>query len=134
MENLVVKKIVKGYNGWLVSPTSRALILTWFPPRFNNVYVHHITNQFKVLDTDPLPNEASIKVVGYAIDENGIEALVVSVNASLYRPDGNIFHCTLSLDQEKGFSPKNSNEIISNGWQPLDISINITNTPAFFIR
>ena len=132
MEPLVVKKPIKGYNGWLITPISRATILSWFPPKFNNVYVHHITNQFKVLDTDPFLNEATIVIVGYALNEDGIEAVVVSVDGNLYRPDGNIFHCTLSLDLEKGFSPKDSNKLILNDWQPLDFSINIDTYPHFF--
>jgi hypothetical protein len=133
-QETTLKKPIKGYNGWLIMPISRATILSWFPPKFSSVYVHHITNQFKILDTDPLLNEVDAIIVGYAIDENGIEAAVVSVNGNLYRPDGNIYHCTLSLDIEKGFSPKDSNKLILNGWKPINISINISTQPQFFTR
>lgn len=133
MEDLI-KKPIKGYNGWLISDMSRALLLSYYPPKFTDVYLHHITNKFPAWDYEPLPEETDLKMVGYAVNEEGIEAFVVSVNNSINRTDGSIFHCTLSLDSSKGFVPKDSNTLVVNGWDRLELPININTTPNFFKR
>jgi hypothetical protein len=41
-----------------------------------------------------------------------LEALVVSINTGITRPDGGSYHITLSLDPNK-YSPKHSNDLIA---------------------
>ncbi len=75
---------------------------------------------------DVLPHISSIKVVGYAFDAAGIEALVVEVNGSILRLDNKIYHITMSLDRTAGFKPVDSNTLISQkGFTKLTHAINI---------
>lgn len=93
------------YNGWKLSEQSRNELLARIPPIFSDVVAHHITlkrgNQF-------ICEDAECIVVGYALDPNGIEALVVSVNGTTQRPDGETYHITWSLDRAAGYRPASS--------------------------
>jgi hypothetical protein len=72
--------------------------------RFNPVNSFHVTEQFgvksdhgatwagSVLDKPP-----TIKVIGHAIDNTGVEALVVDVDGKSQRGDGKYYHLTRSL-------------------------------------
>lgn len=121
------KKIKKVIQIFELDAGSRSKLEKVFPPKFSEFIGHHVTYAVKVPITDPLPSASSFKVVGYAIDENGLECLVVEVDGSIYRPDGLIYHITWSIDRSAGFAPKNSNDVIAaNGFSKIENPINIT--------
>lgn len=123
---------VSGYTGWEVSGHARSILQSTFPPRFSEFIGHHITHQFGVKSDAPLPDsDAEIQVVGYACNEEGLEALVVSVNGSTTRPDGKTYHITWSLERDLGFKPAQSNALVAAGWQAVN-PINISATARFF--
>ena len=108
------------YTAYLLSPESRAALLERFPPRFSDVICHHVTERFGVPKSRKfMPLPAEIIVVGYASDAS-LEALVVTVNGTTARPDGLIYHITLSLERSQGRKPADSNRLIaSNGWSKV---------------
>jgi len=130
MTDLKEEKVVRGYNGYLLPDNERSKLLAKFPPKYKDVIAHHITVKYPALSSDPLPEGTSFKVVGYADDGLGLEALVIEVNGSVYRPDGKIFHITWSLSE--GRKPVESNKVISEkGYEKVD-PINIHMIPTFF--
>lgn len=118
------------YTAYVLTDETREMLLSKFSPKYNDVIAHHITIEFGVQKDTPTPAEpTSVKVIGYVDDPEGIEALVVSVNGSKTRPDGKVYHITLSLDREK-FTPKDSNDLIeANKRFKLIRSIPIAVTP-----
>lgn len=105
------------YTAYVITPESRAAILERFPPRFSDVICHHVTERFGVPGSSKfLPLQAKIMIVGYASDAS-MEALVVTVNGTTARPDGSVYHITLSLERSEGRKPADSNRLIaSSGW------------------
>jgi hypothetical protein len=120
----------KGYQAFNITAKSREEILTIFPPRFSNVVAHHITHKFKVTEDLGLPTIDSVNVIGYACNEN-IECLVVEVDGHSTRPDGKIYHLTLSHSDNA--KPADSNDLIEDGWKnlPTIAKILITAIPTF---
>jgi hypothetical protein len=122
-----------GYQAFEISAASRSALAAQFPPKFSEFIGHHITYKMPARSTDDLPENAQIRVVGYACNEEGIEALVVEVNSSTQRPDGKTYHITWSLDRSAGFKPVKSNELIATrGYSRIEKAINITATAKFF--
>ena len=102
--------------GWVLDAPDRARLLDRFPPRYPGVIAHHVTLWGHKKDAG-LPPPADLAVTGHADAGTGIEALVVSVDGEERRPDGNIFHCTWSLDPARGLKPKDSNLLLlHHGW------------------
>lgn len=122
---------MSGYTGWEISGHARSILASQFPPRFSEFIGHHITHKFGVKSNEPLPQADDIQVVGYACNEEGLEALVVSIDGSTTRPDGKTYHITWSLDRDAGFKPVQSNALTASGWTPVN-PINITATARFF--
>ena len=83
-------------NGWLLDTKDRDALLRDHPPRYDHVVAHHVT--LDVRASDP-PHEVRAAVLGATDDDYGVEALVVSIDGSVDRPDGSIFHITWSLGQ-----------------------------------
>ncbi len=108
------------YTAYLLTPESRAAVLERFPPRFADVICHHVTERFGMAAGEAcVPKPAQISIVGYASDDS-LEALVVAVNGQTMRPDGMVYHITLSLDRSKGRKPVDSNRLIaSKGWDSV---------------
>ncbi len=115
------------YNGWRIDEEAKKVLIERFPPRFTDVIAHHITlkrgNQFR-------PQPITAVVVGYAVDEAGVEALVVEVNGSTERADGKTFHITWSIDREAGFKPVSSNKLLETGFTEVE-RIEIAVTPFY---
>lgn len=118
-------KVKKGNLFYVISHIDRTRLAQQFPPKFPEFIGHHITYMMGWPMNDPAPEFNDIKVVGYACDDTGIEALVVEMNGSIERPDGKIFHITWSLDREAGFKPVNSNDLLARGWDRIANPINI---------
>lgn len=116
-----------GYTAYNLSKESKEMLLQKFVPSFEKVVCHHITHQFGVSETAPLPPKASLKVVGYAVNDR-IECLVVEVNGSISRPSGGIYHITLS--HKEGTKPVESNDLLKSGYQKVS-SLEIIATPCF---
>jgi hypothetical protein len=117
------------YTSYVLSPKTKKHLLKKFPPLYSKQIGHHVTVNFGVTPDHALPGIANLKVIGYKNNVEGIEALVVSVNGSIKRPDGKIFHITWSLDPTK-FKPQDSNVLLVHEDYTLVMPIIITTTPT----
>ena len=100
-------KPVKPESGFFqleISAESRILLLKTFPPKYSSVFAEHITVGSGKSDEPPLMPQNAV-VIGVADDGKGLQALVIKADGSLERPDGKMYHVTLSLDPE-GMAPK----------------------------
>jgi hypothetical protein len=125
------KKLSKGYNGYLLTPTARGQLLTHIPPAHNDVIAHHITHRFGVYEELP-PEANTARVVAVACNET-VQAAVVKINGTIDRGDGSFYHVTVSIDRAAGAKPADSNTLIrdSRNWTAVE-SFNIDITPKFF--
>lgn len=123
-----VKDIKNAYTAYLLDVESRVMLSQQFPPKYPKFIGHHVTVQFGVPASTIPPAPASVSVVGYADSEDGLEALVVSVNGSAKRDDGSTYHITWSLDPAK-YSPKHSNDLLKKGFTEVD-PVAVRTTPA----
>lgn len=103
----------KKYLAFVLDDASRKEILGYFKPKYKKIDCHHITVQFNPSeDSKPLIDSlkgASLEVVGYQYGE-GVDCIAIEVNGSTTRPDGGVYHVTLSL--KGGHSPKESNDVL----------------------
>jgi hypothetical protein len=105
----------------LLPDAERARLLALFPPAYADVVAHHVTCDFGVDLTHPLPSATFGHVVGVADDGERVQALVFAVAETLRRSDNRVFHCTWSLDRARKAKPVMSNTLIhSKGWLPVD--------------
>jgi len=117
------------YTAYVLHSESRETLEKRFPPKYQDFIGHHITVEFGVPKDTSVPDQPErIRVLGYVDNGEGLEALVVSVNGNKTRKDGKTYHITWSLDRDK-FSPKNSNELITNKQFTLTVPIDIEVTP-----
>lgn len=107
-------ELMEGYIAYTLDKKSRNKLKSIFPPKYPEFIGHHITYKFGVGADEKLPKGGTFKVVGYADDGKGLEALVVEVNGKTQRPDGKIYHITWSLDRSKGRKPVHSNNLIAS--------------------
>lgn len=122
--------VKSGYTAYTLSDSSRRELLAHFKPKYPEVIAHHVTYQFPAKSTDALPPDVKdAHVVGYE-HEDGLEALVVEINGSTKRPDGKLYHITLSLDRAKGKKPVHSNDLVNKSFQHV-ARIPIHLTPTF---
>ena len=107
------------YTGWELDRDTRDLLLLMFPPLFPDVIAHHITLTYGVgADAVPPPN-VEADVVGVASGD-GVQALVVSVDGSVVRPDKGIFHITWSIDRSAGRKPVDAKLLLDKHvWRTL---------------
>jgi hypothetical protein len=117
------------YSAYVLDETSREKLIKDYPPKYSSVVCHHITAEFGIKVDSPLPKEShNIKVIGYLDDGKGIELFLVSVDGTMDRPDGKVYHITHSLDRSLGYTPADSNKVIEkdNSVTKVDIAINAT--------
>lgn len=108
------------YSAYLILKKSRKHLLHLWEPKYEKIIAHHVTVQFGNVTDEDVPPDATIEVVGYADSGDGIEALVVSVNGVTKRPDGGVYHITLSLNPNM-YAPVDSNKLIAEkGYVKLD--------------
>lgn len=117
------------YTSYQLTQTARKQLLAVFPPKYEKVIAHHVTHTFGVLRGTPTPQPANIKVVGYTNNSNGIEALIVSVDGDITRPDGSVFHITWSLDPDI-FKPVAASELARQRKHKLVMPISVATNPA----
>ena len=103
------KRVVKLIE---LTDESRSKILSSFPPKYSEVIAHHIT--YKGVKSEMPTEEDEISVVGYIDNGESLEAAVIAVNGVVTRPDGGVYHTTLSLDRDKGVKPVHSNDLLSS--------------------
>jgi len=109
----------KGYTGWAVPEPDRSRLLARFPPAYSNVVAEHVTHTFPAAPHYPLPTETAGRVIGFADDGKGVQALVVEIGGTTGRHDGSTFHVTWSLGP--GRRARESNDVIAaHGWTPVE--------------
>ena len=104
------------YEAFVVDERSRDTLAHKYPPKFSSFIGHHITHKFGVR-RNPTANYGvvvPVRVVGYACNDDGIEAFLVEVNGTITRPDGELYHLTWSLDRAKGFRPVDSKQLVQS--------------------
>ncbi|MBK4734939.1 hypothetical protein [Noviherbaspirillum pedocola] len=118
----VAQRQPMAYSAYVIADASRMAILDSFPPKFGDVICHHVTERFGLSAGDrQLPPPAEILIVGYACDAS-LEALVVTVDGNMRRPDGGTYHITLSLERALGRKPVDANRVIATvGWNPVTV-------------
>ena len=116
------------YTGWKISDKSKGILLQRFPPKYS-VVCDYITERFGIKEPQ-LPDTVEVFVIGYA-SNNVVEALVVKVDGKVVRPDGGIFHITLSVNKDLGGKPVHSNELLRHGWYGVPEHIKIDTKPIF---
>lgn len=121
---------MKGYIAYNLTETSRAKLLAEFPPQFSKVVAHHITIEFGVDNSTPLPpTPVNAEVIGYAKNEK-IECVVVRIDGKTRRPvDGKLLHITLSHSEDA--KPVMSNDLLMDVEYTAISPIKIEVTPTF---
>ena len=115
-------------SGWKLDRTQRDELLRDHPPKYANVVAEHIT---LAIGDHPTPADIKAAIVGRADDESGVEAMVVTVDGTVDRPDGATFHITWSLAE--GRRARDSNDVLKErGWKELDHPVPITVEPGRF--
>ena len=114
-----LENLFEMYTAHVVDSKSRRELAKAFPPKYPEFIGHHVTMKFGVPKDTPKPHPAEIKVIGYADDGEGLEALVVSVNGKVQRPDGSLYHITWSLDRSLGRKPEHSKKLVQSGYESV---------------
>ena len=112
--------------GYKLSPQSRQKLLERFPPKYPRVICDHITYQFGAPRDAPLPSEPEIvEVVGYINSDDGVEGLLVNIDGTVDRPDGNKYHITLSLNKDR--RPVETNDFVdtADSIDPIAIDVKV---------
>jgi hypothetical protein len=106
------------YTGWLLPEADRAKLLGKFPPVYHDVLAHHVTLRMGEAE---LPTASTGVVVGQFDDGLGCQVLVVQIDSSTIRPDGETYHITWSLDRDThNRKPFHSIGVLKeHGWEPV---------------
>ena len=106
------------FTGWKLSKDSQDMLMLKFPPKFPDVFAHHITYMFG--KNSEVPNDSDdIKVVGVC-ETDTIQCLIIKIDGTTVRPDSGTYHITWSIDKSKGAKPVDSNNAIkTNGFQSV---------------
>lgn len=99
------------YTAYVLTEEARKRLERLVPPKYSEFIGHHVTEQFGVPAGTPVPEMPVVRLVGVSDSEDGLQALVVSVNDTVRRPDGKSYHITWSLDRDK-YKPVDSNTVI----------------------
>jgi len=118
------------FSGYQIPDKMRSYLKQTFGVPFSDVtdngysfICDHITRAMPAFDDVPDDAFPQISVVGRIFnDAKGVQTLICSVNDSVFRPDGRVYHITLALDncqdsiEKRGFRPKayDSNNVISD--------------------
>lgn len=117
--------------GWMLHGAERHFLLQTFAPTWPDVIADHITLRAAKSTDSELPGATTAEIVGIINDGEGVEALIVAVEGTIFRPDGKIFHITWSIDSAHGRKPVESNTVIDRlGFQRLETAVPIRIVPA----
>jgi hypothetical protein len=101
--------------GRLLRPEDRDRLLAAFPPAYPRVVARQVALEGGEPPDFPLPSEGEGFVVGVADDGAGVQALVVEIGGTTWRPDGSTYHIAWSLGA--GRKAAESNDVIrERGW------------------
>lgn len=107
------------FTGWLLEPRERRSLLAEFRPAYADVIADHVTLQNTPAAVH-IPPQVDAAIIGTVDDGNGVQALIVEIDGTAYRPDGGIYHITWSIDRKRGRKPVHSNDAIAHlGWQAV---------------
>jgi len=125
------KKLRKGYTGYLLTDHAKSQLLGHIEPMHPDIVAHHVTHEFDVYESLP-PDTNTVRVTAVAYDDR-VQCAVVKVNGSTRRPDGKIYHITISLDRAAGAKPVDSNMVLDDltNWYSVD-PFNLAVMPKFF--
>ena len=116
------------YVGWLLSKNDRIKLLNMIETEYPDVLAHHVTYK---MGNQPLPPEVTAEIVGIA-DDDGVQALVVSIDGFTNRWDNSTYHITWSINRALGKKPVDSNKVIKEyGWTSIE-PIKIKLIPTLF--
>src|SRR3546814_21187820 len=87
--------------GWKIDPEERDRLLARFPPRYERRVADHVTLRFGSDANTPLPAETEARLVGEAVDDAGVQALVVEIGGTSARGVGSHFHTPWSLGGDR---------------------------------
>ena len=131
------KKPVRQYSCYLLAGDSGEMILTGLRRYFGNsshpdMVLHHITELFpkgsQRIKMPEAPEE--VRVIGY-VKNSMVEAAVISIDGSHHRPEGGIYHCTMSVNKEAGGKPVMVNAALNDiGFARIRETFTIEVTPA----
>lgn len=114
--------------GWTLDETERAALLEEHPPHYAKVVAHHVTLATNA-EGRALPPPVRAAIVGHTDDDQGVEAMVVTIDGDTARPDGSTFHITWSLGD--GRRARESNDVLKErGWSEFDHPVPVTLSPA----
>jgi len=115
LESFDNKNLLESYIAFEIDKKSRNKLKKIFPPKYPDFIGHHITYKFGVDRNIKIPNTPKkVEVVGYIDNGKNLEALVVSINGKINRPDGKIYHITWSLNRSEGIKPVQSNNLLQS--------------------
>lgn len=118
--------------GWKLHPTERERLLARFPPIWPDIVAHHVTLHTSARSGRALPTQREGVIVGTIDDGEGLQALVVSIDGTTRRPDGNTYHITWSLDRSKGRRAYESNALLSrHAFERIGEAVAIHLFPAY---
>jgi hypothetical protein len=116
--------------GWKLDREQRRDLLNRLEPHYCEPIADHVTLEVNA-GAKPLPGDVKSEIVGSADDGKGVQAMVVTIDGTTYRPDGSTYHITWSL--APGRKAKESNDVIrQEGWSPIDPPISLKLRPARF--
>ncbi|PZQ53478.1 MAG: hypothetical protein DI570_24040 [Phenylobacterium zucineum] len=119
------------FVGWLLDAAERDALLERFPPRYETVVAHHVTEAYDPPELE-LPSATRGEIVGMADDGAGVQALVVRIGGGVGRPDGSTYHVTWSL--AAGRQAWESNVLLRAGWTPVNEAVPVRLEPTIFRR
>lgn len=106
------------YVGWEVSSEDRAKLLSYFVPQHPDVIAHHVTLRLCGDTPQILPTATTATVVGY-LRTALVDCVVVEIDGTDTRPDGCIYHVTISVDRAGGGKPSDSKTMLNqHGYIP----------------
>jgi len=116
--------------GWKLDREQRKELLQQFPPRFAEPVADHVT-LCRASGDAALPAECDAEIVGRADDGRGVEAMVVRLGGTTYRPDGSTYHITWSLAPDR--EAVESNQVLRDcRWEMFDLPMPVRLRPARF--
>jgi len=115
------------YLCWMLEPSEREKLLAQIPAEYPRVVAEHITYLYGVPVQSRLPTATRGFIIGEIMDR-GVQALVVEIDGSDRRPDGERYHITWSLDWDR--YPAESKDLVKRGFWPFENPIEIQLIPS----
>ena len=107
-------------TGWELPSPERNALLSLYPPAYSTVLARKILHTQDVSDESDPPEACVGVVVGLVDDQEGIQALVVSIAGETKRLDGKMFHIPWSIDRDRNCMMSDIPAVIDYyGFEPL---------------